>query len=98
MVRQRGHAIDNEENEPGVACIGASILDGDGQPTAAVSMSGPVHRILIREMEIARALQAVCQRVSQQMGFAIPRASQRVEFDKKFSMNSPQIFRNRRTK
>lgn len=73
-VRQRGYAIDNEENEPGVACIGASILDADGLPAAAVSMSGPVHRILVREREIAKALQKVCQRVSHQMGFTVARS------------------------
>jgi DNA-binding IclR family transcriptional regulator len=68
-VRQKGHAIDNEENEPGVACIGTAILDANGLPAAAVSMSGPVHRILVREQEIARALQKICRRVSEQMGF-----------------------------
>jgi DNA-binding IclR family transcriptional regulator len=73
QIRQLGHAIDNEENEPGVACIGASILDADGSPTAAVSMSGPVHRILVREREIAKALQKICQRVSDQMGFSADR-------------------------
>jgi len=69
QVRQRGHAIDNEDNEPGVACIGASIRDAEGLPTAAVSISGPVHRILVREREIAKALHSVCQRVSEQLGF-----------------------------
>lgn len=69
LVRQRGHAIDKEENEPGVACIGVSILDADGCPTAAVSISGSVHRILVREQEIAGSLQKVCRRVSEQMGY-----------------------------
>lgn len=68
-VRQAGHAIDNEENEPGVACIGACILDGDGLAAAAVSISGPVHRILVREREIAKVLHTVCQRISEQLGF-----------------------------
>ncbi|MGO8718576.1 MAG: IclR family transcriptional regulator [Acidobacteriaceae bacterium] len=68
-VRQSGHAIDNEDNEPGVACIGACILDGDGMPAAAIGVSGPVHRILIREQEIAAALRQVCRRASEQLGF-----------------------------
>lgn len=68
-VRQSGHAIDNEDNEPGVACIGACILDGDGLAAAAVSISGPVHRILVREREIAKVLHLVCLRVSEQLGF-----------------------------
>ncbi len=69
-VRKKGYAVDNEVNEPGVACIGASILDADGLPLAAVSMSGPVHRIFVLEPEIAKALQKTCQRISNQMGFS----------------------------
>jgi DNA-binding IclR family transcriptional regulator len=68
QVRLSGHAIDNEDNEPGVACVGAAILDASGVPVAAISMSGPMHRILVREREIAKALQAVCLRISEQVG------------------------------
>lgn len=75
QVQQRGYAVDNEENEPGVACIGASMQDADGFPIAAISMSGPVHRIFVREQEIAKALQKICQRVSEQMGFTAVRTT-----------------------
>ncbi len=68
QVRQRGHAIDNEENERGVACIGTAIHDGEGAPVAAISMSGPVHRILAREREIANALRVVCRQICGQLG------------------------------
>lgn len=71
LVQQQGYAVDNEENEPGVACIGTSMQDADGFPIAAISMSGPVHRISVREQEIAKALQKVCRHVSEQMGFAV---------------------------
>lgn len=67
-VRRRGYAMDKEENEPGVACVGASIHDAHGAPVAAISISGPVHRILAREREIARTLHTVCRRVSEQLG------------------------------
>lgn len=63
-----GYALDNEENEPGVACIGASIQDANNIPIAAISVSGPVRRILTREQEIARGLRLACQRISEQLG------------------------------
>ena len=45
VVRQRGHAIDDEESADGAVCIGAAINGGDGTPIAALSISGPLARI-----------------------------------------------------
>jgi DNA-binding IclR family transcriptional regulator len=39
QARQRGWAVDNEENEAGIHCFGASILNGQGVPVAAISVS-----------------------------------------------------------
>ncbi|HVC48039.1 MAG TPA: IclR family transcriptional regulator [Terracidiphilus sp.] len=44
-VRRRGYAIDDEEIELGVRCIGAPIFDGNRRAIAAVSVSGPSSRI-----------------------------------------------------
>src|SRR5258708_15246407 len=44
-VRKRGYAIDDEEIELGVRCIGAPILNEDGWAIAAGSVSGPTSRI-----------------------------------------------------
>jgi DNA-binding IclR family transcriptional regulator len=68
-IRKRGYAIDAEENEPGVTCIGVSVLDASGHPVAAVSVSGPSHRILSREVEIARHLVAECRELSRSLGY-----------------------------
>jgi IclR family transcriptional regulator, acetate operon repressor len=39
VVRCRGYAIDDEENESTVRCIGAAVLDRSGRPRGGVSVS-----------------------------------------------------------
>ncbi len=73
LVRRRGYAIDNEENERGVACIGAAILNATSLPVAAISVSGPAHRILGEEKKnIAEAVAAAGRRISGSLGFRPP--------------------------
>ena len=44
-IRQRGFAIDDEENGIGLRCVAAVIFDEDASPIAALSLSGPTARI-----------------------------------------------------
>ncbi len=44
-VRKNGYAIDDEEQEIGLTCIGAPILDREGHAVAAISLSGPSSRM-----------------------------------------------------
>ncbi len=44
-IRQRGFAIDDEENAIGLRCVAAVIHDEDAKPIAAISLSGPTARI-----------------------------------------------------
>jgi DNA-binding IclR family transcriptional regulator len=39
IFRSRGWSVDDEENEAGIYCFGAAILDASGHPLAAVSVS-----------------------------------------------------------
>ena len=40
LVQARGFAIDDEEDDQGVLCVGATVCDRDGRPVAAVSITG----------------------------------------------------------
>ncbi|MET3600845.1 IclR family transcriptional regulator domain-containing protein [Martelella mangrovi] len=51
IVRQRGFAIDDEENIPGVRCIGVPLFDANGVPVAAISVSGPTYRMTMERAE-----------------------------------------------
>ena len=50
-VRERGYAMDHEELEYGLTCIGAPILDQKGEAVAAISLSGPTSRMLTGDIE-----------------------------------------------
>jgi DNA-binding IclR family transcriptional regulator len=43
-VRSCGYAEDDEESMAGAYCVGAPILDREGSPVAAISISGPTVR------------------------------------------------------
>jgi DNA-binding IclR family transcriptional regulator len=45
QIRERGYAIDWEENEPGVHCVAAGLIVPGHEVVAAISVSGPAVRI-----------------------------------------------------
>jgi IclR family transcriptional regulator, KDG regulon repressor len=64
-VRERGYAIDNQENELDGRCIGAPIAGPDGRVVAALSISGPVFRMdLNRARSLAPKLKQACAAIS----------------------------------
>jgi len=45
LTHSRGYAIDNEENEISISCVGAPVFDYTATPIAAISISVPHQRI-----------------------------------------------------
>lgn len=69
-IHDRGYSIDNEENEEGVRCIGAAVLDHSGHPIAAVSVSAPSFRLPMEKVPVAA--ESVCRAaraLSEELGF-----------------------------
>jgi DNA-binding IclR family transcriptional regulator len=48
-VSKQGYALDNEEDELGVRCIGVPILGTGGLPLAAISIAGSSHELPLEE-------------------------------------------------
>lgn len=57
-IRRRGYAIDHEEQELGLTCIGSPILDRNKNAIAAISLSGPTSRM--NSSDIEDRIEAVC--------------------------------------
>jgi|SRR6516225_5940647 len=75
VIRDRGYSIDNEENEEGVRCIGAAVLDHSGRPIAAISVSAPSFRLPMDKVPaVATAVCRAATALSQESGYQ-PRAA-----------------------
>jgi DNA-binding IclR family transcriptional regulator len=70
QIRKQGWAIDDEENEIGIRCIGAPIFDHRGRMVGALSISGwTITMTHERVMQYSTELINVCQAISKELGF-----------------------------
>lgn len=67
-IRKAGYAVDNEELEEGLRCIGAPVFDHVGEVIAAVSIAGPAYRV--GGGQLPRLTEAVMQ-TSRQLSSAL---------------------------
>lgn len=70
LIRARGYAIDNEENEEGIRCVGAPIFDYTQSPIGAISVSAPRDRMdQNRLTSLGPVVQQAAIKVSRRKGF-----------------------------
>jgi IclR family transcriptional regulator, acetate operon repressor len=69
LTRRNGYAIDREEFQPGVICIGAAIRDHAGAVVGSISVSSPVFRATAEHLEQIRIhLLAATDELSMELG------------------------------
>ena len=64
-----GYCVESEENEAGIVCCGAAIVDGRERPIAAVSVSIPTFRVASDKRKYTAPLVRCCERVSALIGW-----------------------------
>lgn len=70
IVKQQGYAEDNEEQEPGLRCIGAPVYDRFGHVIAGLSISFPTIRFDENRMSYyVDLLQTACKNISEHLGY-----------------------------
>lgn len=69
-IRASGYAVDDEENEAGVRCVSAPILDHDARVVASLSVSGTAHQIPNEvTAELSVTVKQYARHISTLMGF-----------------------------
>jgi DNA-binding IclR family transcriptional regulator len=68
-IRTRGYSLDEEENEPGIRCIGAAVYDHTGRATGAVSISTLALEPWDRPLaELATRVRVSAKEISESLG------------------------------
>ncbi|WP_075981170.1 IclR family transcriptional regulator [Bacillus massilinigeriensis] len=70
QVKEKGYALDLEENEYGIICIAVPIFDHLGKAIAAVSISGPSIRMTSNRLdELKDQLIVIGKKISTRLGY-----------------------------
>jgi DNA-binding IclR family transcriptional regulator len=67
-IRQLCYAVDDEERQEGVICIGAPVFDHTGAVAGALSISGPAFRVTRSKPEVVEAVVAASRAASMRLG------------------------------
>lgn len=74
QVRRTGYAIETGENEDGMMCVGAPILDDSGYPWVAISITVPQQFLSTHHaMQVGTQLLAASQDISARLGLSLRR-------------------------
>jgi DNA-binding IclR family transcriptional regulator len=70
LIRSRGYAIDDEENEPEIRCVAAPVFGSNKRVLASISISGPSVRIQrARVPELSSMVIETSRRISKALGY-----------------------------
>lgn len=69
QFRKQGYAIDDQEIEEGLWCVAVPIYDGTRKMVAAISVSGPIERMLSKKEKIIKELLETGKQLSEQLGY-----------------------------
>ena len=67
-VRRRGWAVDAEEVEEGVFCVGAAVRDHQRRVVAAISVAGPAYRVRARAERLGPLVAETAAAISRRLG------------------------------
>lgn len=71
-IRLHGYAVDDEENEHGVRCVGAPIFNFHGEVEGAISISGPTIRVTKEKVDvIADEVKRCAHLISKNLGYRV---------------------------
>lgn len=72
-IRERGFAVDEQENEPGVRCVAAPIFDHAGELAATMSISGTLEQVDREQVEsLGKLARQHCRRLTRILGGGTP--------------------------
>lgn len=75
-IREKGFAVDIEENQLGISCVAAPIWDNDQRVVAACSVSGPSLRMTPKRIqELVPFVVGTGQQISERLGYRRPLSS-----------------------
>src|SRR4029453_12468982 len=67
-VRRRGWAVDAEEVEEGVFCLGAAVRDHQRRAVAAISVAGPAYRVRAGAERLGPLVAETAAAISRRLG------------------------------
>lgn len=74
LIRERGYAVDNEEIMEGLRCVAAPIRNNSGVVCAAISVSGPVARLVgDRFARVVEMVMGTAAEISAGLGYRLSR-------------------------
>ena len=78
-VKTQGYAVDDEENEEGIRCVAAPVMNNQGKVIAAISISGPSVRLTEERIhnKLEKQVMKSALQISKKLGYKSEFAKER---------------------